>query len=130
MENIKITKEYLILDKRELITNNIDEVKNLLNIQKTEIEEWKWDSEDYPFSIIIERIDNPWNKINIYGLPDWFLIELYSNIWVIKKMFFFFERKLNKFSRNYTKVEDVIDEVKLFSSYREEDFINHFNSFS
>jgi hypothetical protein len=92
-------------------------------------------SENYPFSIILEKKDNSWNKLEIFAWIDWenFYLELYVNRWIQANFLIFFNRIKNKFSKNVNDIDEVIKEVKNFISMGEDiyrdDFINSNRNF-
>lgn len=144
MKNIKLIENFLILNKKnEFNDSSIDDVKKFLERQIKEIKEWKWNghykesiiwwgedlSEKYPFSIILEKKDNKWNKLEIFAWIDWddFNLNLYVNKWIPSKFLIFFNAIKKKFSKNLKTVNEVINEIEVFISKNEEIYRDEFN---
>lgn len=129
MKNIKLIEKFLILNKKNEFNNpDIDDIKRFIERQIEEIKEWKWNTEDHPFSIILEKKDNLWNKLEIFAWIDWedFILELHVNKWIKTKILIFFNKEKKKFSKNINTISEVIEEVKKFNSKNEDIYRDEF----
>lgn len=125
MDNFTLKKQYLVLDKFELIENNLESIKNIL-INLKEIENnWDWYSEEESCTFDIKNNDK-WHTLSIYPTKLWFSVTLISNIYKNKKFLYFFERKTNEFSKEILSIDDMIKEIEIFSTMEEERYLINF----
>lgn len=125
MDNLTLKKQYTVLDKFELIENSLESIKNLLINLKQKESDWSWYSEEESCTFDIKNNDK-WHTLSIQPREWWFYLVLETNIYLIKKFLYFFERKTNKFFKEIENIDDVIKEIELFSSMDEERYLSHF----